>query len=424
MSDTAKLFVYRADCFVGTLEMPDFDDCTFTYCGDYLASGQPPLAKALPLQAKSIKAPAVLMFFDGLLPEGSERDLFARFLHKSTWNTHGLLAALGGECIGDIVLLTEEMQNAGYQNIDSGYTALDTETLEALLKPTSSERIAAEIKNRISLAGAQSKISLYRASDDDLQSSDGWSLPYGLAASTHILKPQSRQFEGLVENEIFCMQLAQACGIDVAKTAVLRLDEPVLVVKRFDRLRDEAGTVIRLPQEDICQILSISPLHKYESDGGPGFEKVLDVLMRWSAAPLEDIQDLIKRALFNYLIGNCDAHGKNYSLSTALDGTTRLAPAYDLVSTTFYPGISHDMAMKVGERYSREQITNADFLTFAKQLGIDDKAVHDGFTALASLITAHAEPVADVLVAAGLTEVEAIAKHILKEVQQHAALLS
>jgi serine/threonine-protein kinase HipA len=420
----ARLHVYRSGVYLGWLDAPIGDDFSFTYAQEYLEHHMRPLSLALPLQDAPIRGQVVSHYFDGLLPEGSERDALARLLRVSPHDTGALLAALGGECIGDLVILTEEMQNRGYHAIKSGYQGLSVAELSELLRPNSPQLHLADISNRISLAGAQAKIGLYHSEGTkaaDGLGGEGWSLPYGLAASTHILKPQSSHFAHLVENEAFCMRLAAASGIGAAEVEVLALGEPALAVRRFDRARDEQGAVLRLHQEDCCQVLGVSALHKYQEDGGPGFGEISRIIVDRSSSVIEDMGRLIDIAVFNFLIGNCDAHGKNFSvLESGADGL-RLSPAYDLVSTTYYRQLSRTMAMSIGTQHLLDRISLGDFRRFGEQIGVREALVASRLERLADGLSRAIPEVTESLLASGCTAVRPLAKHVKQEAQARAA---
>jgi serine/threonine-protein kinase HipA len=423
-----QLYVYRSEKLVGTLDMPSDSDYAFTYSEEYLEQGWQPLSLAMPPQHAPIKGQVVYNYFDGLLPEGREREALAQYLRVSYLDTGALLAALGGECIGDLVLFTTDMHNAGLEAVESGYRELDTEELNAILKPQSPSLYAADISNRISLAGGQTKIGLYHeepvkpSGNTDSELADGhWFLPFGLAASTHILKPQSREFDHLTLNEALCMKLAASCGIKAAETTLVMFDEPVLAVKRFDRVCDSQGYVTRLHQEDACQALGRASLFKYQTDGGPGFKELGKLIENWGGLAVEDLRRLIDIAIFNYLIGNCDAHGKNFAMVEAPTGSLQLAPAFDLVSTTYYGKVSREMAMSIGNQYALDKVTADDFLAFSEQIGVSAKLVIKRFAVMASGIERHLPTIAKELLTTGLEAVQPIAGHIKQEARQRAA---
>lgn len=203
---------------------------------------------------------------------------------------------------------------------------------------------------RISLAGVQDKLAVV------VNPSGRIGLPRGTTPSTHILKPASTERRGrrgdrlaypaLVANEAMCLTLARHAGIEVPELQVLNVDdEPALLIARYDR-RGLDGRLVRLHQEDFCQALGIPSRQKYEADGGPGLGQALDLIRRYSSQVVEDTDAFVDRVAFNYLIGNCDAHAKNFSLLYARDGT-RLSPAYDLLSTEVYDHLSRKMAMSI-----------------------------------------------------------------------------
>jgi len=130
--------------------------------------------------------------------------------------------------------------------------------------------------------------------------------------------------------------------------------EPYLLVERYDR-RWQGNDVIRLHQEDFCQALSIQPENKYEREGGPGISTCLDEIQKHSVEPLPDRIAFLNIVIFNYLIGNADAHGKNFSLLYE-EGKPSLAPAYDLLSTAVYPELATKMAMKIGGKYDPGEV--------------------------------------------------------------------
>jgi serine/threonine-protein kinase HipA len=167
------------------------------------------------------------------------------------------------------------------------------------------------------------------------------------AASTHIIKPEPARFPGLVDNEAFCMSLARAVDLPVAtvhkRTTVS--GNPYLLVERYDR-DVIADPIRRLHQEDICQALGRPSELKYQAEGGPTFAETVELLRSVSTVPARDLPTFWRALAFNWLIGNCDAHGKNFSLLYDGDSPT-LAPLYDLVSTRRYPELTTRLAMSI-----------------------------------------------------------------------------
>jgi serine/threonine-protein kinase HipA len=237
---------------------------------------------------------------------------------------------------------------------------------------------------RLSLAGAQDKIAVH-------VSGNKISIPLGEAPSTHILKPAIERFEGVVFNEAVCMKLAREVGMNAALAEIRRLEGiDYLLVERYDRTTsaDAQGapqTLKREHQEDFCQALGIVPENKYQAEGGPSLKQCFALVRDASSAPVIDLQALLDAVIFNFLIGNHDAHGKNFSfLYTA--GQTRLAPLYDLLSTSYYPELSPKMAMKIGGEYLSAKITVKHFEQLAEEAGLAKPMVKRRVPEMAELI--------------------------------------
>ena len=150
----------------------------------------------------------------------------------------------------------------------------------------------------------------------------------------------------------------------------------MLIVERYDRVAGRDGGIVRLQQEDFCQALGIMPDRKYQADGGPGFADIARLVRMICSAPLVDIERLIDIAVFNVLLGNCDAHGKNFSLLYRDDGIG-LSPFYDLVSTTTWPELDTKLSMRFGNEYRLDTIRMTDIGKFADDLGVKPALVRE-----------------------------------------------
>jgi serine/threonine-protein kinase HipA len=215
---------------------------------------------------------------------------------------------------------------------------------------------------RLSLAGVQEKLLLTRMPDG------AWGRPIAGTPSTHILKPEIEPFQNTVENELFCMTVAQNLGLSVAPVQTILVDErPVLVVERYDRVIDPNGTVHRIHQEDFCQALGLPPEKKYEQDAGPSLARIARVLQDFAepSAP----ETLLRALTLNVALGNCDAHAKNFSLLHTLTGALRLAPLYDLLSTRLYP-LDDKLAMYVDTVRNADRVTAPRIVNEATKWGI------------------------------------------------------
>jgi len=203
--------------------------------------------------------------------------------------------------------------------------------------------------------------------------------PGTLAPTTDILKPVPPGFEHLDRNEHFCLCLANCIGLQVAQSSLVAFDgQRALLVARYDRQRTDTG-IQRLHQEDFCQALGFT--EKYEERGGPGFETcarvLLDPIMGDDGNRIHARDDFIRCAVFNYIIGNCDAHGKNFSLLYSPSGKAKLAPFYDLVSTRAYPDLDQKYAMVIGKTFRFDRTAGHSWREFAKTIYIRPEKLLD-----------------------------------------------
>lgn len=197
---------------------------------------------------------------------------------------------------------------------------------------------------KFSLAGVQDKFAvIFEKNKIDL--------PLDGSPTTHIIKPHVRYFNSTQDtpyNEYLCMKLASAVGLNAPKVDIIGGEHPLFIVERFDRVQTKTG-VSRIHQQDFCQAQGITFLKKYESDGGPPFADNYMLVKANSSAPIPDLNQLLKWLIFNLVIGNNDSHSKNLAFLQTEEGI-RLAPFYDLLSTSVYKEIGQNFAFKIGEQ--------------------------------------------------------------------------
>ena len=290
--------------------------------------GTPLLSLSLPVRKERFPQGTVRPFLDGLLPEGESRKAIARDVSVSPDDTYGLIRALGRDCAGAIVIQPAD-EPPPIAPTTTTAEALDSEEIEALVRDLRSAPLGVGGRVRISLAGVQEKLVLTRMLDGR------WGRPVDGTPSTHILKPEIASFPFSVENEAFCMRVARRLGLQVAlvETTVIA-GRKLIVVERYDRLVRSDGTVVRIHQEDFCQALGIPPETKYEEDGGPSLLRIARVLSA-VAAP-DSLERLLAAVTINTIVGNGDAHGKNFSLLHEVSGALLMTPLYDVLSTLYY----------------------------------------------------------------------------------------
>ena len=281
-------------------------------------------------------------------------------------NTFALLKKIGGECAGAVSVYPQG--SSPKADDEPTYLVLeDNEADDVLTYLDTRPLLAGEEDVRISGAGAQDKLMIAFV--------DGKiAVPTGNTPSTHIIKPPIKDLEETVHNEFFCMKLADAVGLRVPKVEILWLEEkPYYLVERYDRKRDENGTIKRLHQEDFCQAMRISPEIKYENEGGPSLEQcftLLDERIGSGSMSGRNMLSFFHGVVFNFLIGNGDAHGKNFSILYEEGAAESLSPFYDLMCTVIYSNAyKARMAMKLGGKYKFKDVTARHWEKLGDALG-------------------------------------------------------
>lgn len=343
-----ELDVYLHEIYVGRLLQNVSGGLSFIYDECYIEKNHPAISISLPLKKELYEGDRVKAFFSGFLPDDIARHKLAQYLGVSDKNSFVLLAAIGGECAGALSLYPHEEKPPEPKIEDA--EILDQQKLSEILELLKKRPLLAGYDGlRLSLAGAQAKIAV------GLQNNQ-IALIHGSSPTTHILKPVIEDIQSSVHNELFCMRLAKMIGIDAPYAEIRTVnDTPYFLIERYDRVQDVNGHILRLHQEDFCQALGLMPEIKYEREGGPSLMQCMNILYQFSAKPAVDQLKLLERIIFNYLIGNADAHGKNFSLLYK-SRKPELTPAYDLLSTSVYPNLSTKMAMKIGGKYNPEEV--------------------------------------------------------------------
>ncbi len=360
-----SLDVFWGVKLVGRYDLLEDGSELFSYDGGYLESPDAaPISHSLPLRADPYGKRQLRPFFAGLLPEETQRQRIAAYLGLAESDDFSMLEAIGGECAGALEIIPHG--KAPHGAADTLSPCDDARLLEIVKSLPYRPMLAGETGLRLSLAGAQSKLPVVFR--------DGrFYLPEDGTPSTHILKPElSEWFKGIVANEHCCMTLARAIGIPAAETRIVSVgDIPCLLVMRYDRVTDSAtGLTRRIHQEDFCQALGRPPEQKYQADGGPLAREVVRLIRDgWSSMPAKDVLAFVDLVVFNAIIGNADAHGKNYSMLYD-GGIRRLAPGYDLVSTVFWPALASAPAMKIGGSDSINSILSGHWRKFAEETGV------------------------------------------------------
>ncbi|MGM0562579.1 MAG: type II toxin-antitoxin system HipA family toxin [Pseudomonadota bacterium] len=376
----APLRVYLNNRRVGTLNRAANGAISFAYHDDWLAWDHAlPVSLSLPLRETPYRGEPVTAVFENLLPDSERlRRLVAEKVGARGIDAYSLLSRIGHDCVGALQFIS------GDNDIIDSTAALDGEpvdekAIEHLLKGLGQAPLGLSSDDafRISVAGAQEKTAL-------LHHEGRWIKPHGTTPTTHILKTRIGQLPGgidlsdSVENEFYCLKLTEAFGLPVNAAAMETFGETkALVITRFDRRWTGDGRLLRLPQEDCCQALSVPPTLKYQNEGGPGIGDVLN-LLKGSDTPIEDQEKVLKAQIIFWLIGATDGHAKNFSLFLGPGGSYRMTPLYDIL--TAQPAVNTRqiarkqmrMAMSVGNNrhYRFDEIHGRHFMQTALRAGL------------------------------------------------------
>lgn len=355
------LFVHYQRQTVGELTLAPSGLIAFQYRSEWQRNPDAfPVSISLPLDG-NFDALASHNFFVNLLPEANVRQQICQSLQISQGNDFELLKAIGGDCAGALAIT---LSDAGVTQ-DQRYEAVSDRQLAdwSVGTPNAFSAVTGQDEVRLSLAGAQDKLPVHIQDD-------GIFIPLGNTPSTSLMKFASPIYSHLPENETFVAMLARAVGLPVVDIRLRPTKRAAIaVIARYDRVL-ENGIYRRLHQEDFCQALGIGAARKYEKEGGPGLRQCAEVIRQHTSFPLIELQKLMHWTLFNLLVGNADAHGKNLSLLYVDRRRLELAPFYDLVCTRNYKNISRHLAMSLGGVTDPDQIGAKQLHSLADDLGV------------------------------------------------------
>ena len=374
-----ELEVWLFDYRVGTLALVD-GRLNFCYAPGWLSQQEAvALSASLPLQAEPFDDRKTRPFFAGLLPEGQIRRLIAQQFQVSTQNDFALLDHIGGECAGAVTFLEPGQALPVSIRSDEVQWLSDEEVVAILDELPRRPMLAGKDGLRLSLAGAQNKLPV-------VFDGSRIGLPLNGTPSSHILKPAIHAVEDSVINEGFCMALAESMQLRPAKSKVHFVqDRSFLLVERYDRLLDAQGQRQRLHQEDFCQALGVVPEMKYQNEGGPDLAQCFELVRSATRPSAPQVLRLLDYVIFNALIGNHDAHAKNFSLLHS-GKTPVLAPFYDTLSTAVYPTLTPKMAMKIGSKYKFSEVQAQHWGQFADGVGFTKAQAKRRILELAKLL--------------------------------------
>ena len=318
---------------VGQLVRASNGAISFTYDQSWLDwEHRMPISLSVPLQKDRFVGAPVMAVFDNLLPDNEPiRRRVAERVGAAGTDAFSLLSEIGRDCVGALQFLPDGEEPSS-PDVLSGEPVTDDQIC-ATLKDLDVTPLGIRKENsfRISVAGAQEKTAL-------LLKDGQWIEPTGTTPTTHIIKPQigklnnGMDLSNSVENEYLCLKLMEGFGLQAAQTEIMTFgDQKALVIERFDRRWTKKGHLIRLPQEDFCQALSVPSTQKYQNEGGPGIVDVMEILRR-SDEPTKDRLDFFKANILFWLMGATDGHAKNFSISLLPGGRFHMTPFYDVLT--------------------------------------------------------------------------------------------
>lgn len=386
------LRVYQNNRLVGHLLKESSGAISFRYDPAWLERDTAfPVSLSLPLREDAWRGEPVLAVFENLLPDADAlRRRVAEKVGAAGYDAYSLLAAIGRDCIGALQFVAGDAEEPADSTAISG-EPVDDEAIETLLANLVQAPLGLSRDDdfRISVAGAQEKTALLRFDER-------WLKPHGTTPTTHIFKtqigrlPNGVDLTDSVENEFYCLRLLRHLGLPVANAEIMTFGHTkALVIERFDRVWND-GRLIRVPQEDCCQALSVPPSRKYQADGGPGLVEIAN-LLKGSDRPAEDHRTLFQAQLAFWLIGATDGHAKNFSVFLHPGGYA-LTPLYDVL--TAQPSLdAHQierrqmkLAMSVGDNrhYRIDEIAARHFFQTANKAGLPKALVRQAIEGVAS----------------------------------------
>ncbi|MCZ4093602.1 type II toxin-antitoxin system HipA family toxin [Sinorhizobium psoraleae] len=376
-----------------TIFYETFPVAHLTFAGEWRLNYKPtwearrsafPVSLTMPLRSGSVGADRLLPWLANLLPETHLTEIGQR-LKVSPQDIVGLLGHIGRDTAGAFSI--GEPRKAGL-NL---HPVPDEEGLERILNELPAKPfLVGERGVSMSLAGVQEKLPVF------VDEKGGISIPVDGTPSTHIIKPDTRQLAGSVENEAFCLALARACGLEAADATIgIAGKRRYLLVKRYDRFTDPQGEIRRLHQEDLCQLTGHFPSQKYErSSTGRGVTlKMMFGAVSDLVSPAERLK-LLDAVIFSVLICNSDSHAKNYSILIGAGGSAKMAPLYDLMCAAVYRQVDQSLPQAIAGRFLAPDLRRSDWQALAEEVGLSGASTVKRVEELAGVVSRACENVA------------------------------
>ena len=369
------LVVSLCDREIGDLT-PTRRGATFSYRKSIVAEapGRPLLSLSMPVKRRRYAEGLTGSWFRGLLPEGERLSAIARTIGCDETDYISILRQIGWECAGAVSIRPERFKPP----LVVAPTVLSPKELAQKLRdlPTYG---GIDPLAHTSLGGYQEKL-LLSAGEMRIElgrvMSARWQEPDSLTISTHILKPQPQgRYPGITAAEAWAMSVAKQ-ATRCANVALLELDgaPQTLVVERYDRTWRE-GEPLRVHQEDCCQAMGLLPREKYAGTdvvrgNDPSYRRIAELLDRFADNPKEELTELLRQLITNAVLGNVDAHAKNYALLYQKLGVPTVAPMYDVVPVVDIEPRAVFLSMRIGGAIRFDEVERSHILDEATSWGL------------------------------------------------------
>ena len=377
---TASVPIWFDSLAVGEIDVAADGSLSLRYANRWLrTAGAFPLSVTMPLRAEPYPSDVISPWLANLLPEEQQLQVLTRSLGLDQSDVLAVLSEIGGDTAGALSFgVATERALWSYEPLNSFYKTFDPFlALERHFEDLGGRPFLVGVEGvRQSLAGGQKKSALAVLDPEGSpvlrlpEEGDVLAVPLNGAPSTLIVKPDNPNLPGIAENEVWCLRMAQACGIDAAQASILQSSKrTAIAVLRYDRRIGRSGQLLRLHQEDFAQANGIPPGRKYERGTLPGLDlKALLDSGRYVSA--SDVLALLGQVIFNILVANTDAHAKNYSLILPIDASPRLAPLYDASTVLSWPHVVKTYAQSIdGKRRRSDMIAGRHWEAIAREIG-------------------------------------------------------
>ncbi len=413
---TASVPIWFDDLAVGQVGVAADGALSLRYADRWLqTAGAFPLSVTMPLRANPYPSDVISPWLANLLPEEEQLQVLTRSLGLDQADVLAVLSEIGGDTAGALSFgASTDRALWAYMPLTTFYDTADPRlALERHFEDLGRRPfLVGQEGVRQSLAGGQKKSALAVLGPDGApvlrlpQEDDVLAIPLNGAPSTLIVKPDNPNLPGITENEVWCLRMAQAIGIEAAQATILQSSKRTAIgVIRYDRRVGRSGQLLRLHQEDFAQANGLPPGRKYERGTLPGLD-LKTLLETGRHVSATDALALLDQVIFNILVANTDAHAKNYSLILPVGSAPRLAPLYDVSTVLSWPHVVKTYAQFIdGKKRNPDMVAGRHWEAIAREIGYRPTDVKNRVQQIVDALVANrAQVTAEVTALPGATE--------------------